>query len=358
MGTAPASPRPRAIACFKPWALDFAPNNYGEEAFPKFIHPRADKLAWGPDDWDRTLRSWTLGFDPLLGEWLRHQDSSQRSIIAAREFATQHAKWRFTEQQLLVRGWLQQNVHLKWRYGKSAGPDAPATTALAEIGFEIDHLFELMEDDRDRYLAEIDAQADRLPAYMIHFLGIDAERRPHTMDLIRCGLAIGNLFYFNYKALFNRVRPSAICPGLVPPFGPPRHPAFPSGHSFAGHFLALLLLEIDQITALHGERPNGDTVGAKPELKDVMSETHVFSGPLLWLADRMATNRERAGLHYHSDSLASRWLAGALWKLLTIDASSPLADATPPDVAEITADDLISCPTLRRVLAMSKAEWA
>ena len=99
-----------------------------------------------------------------------------------------------------------------------------------------------MEDDRDRYMAEINTQADGLASYFIALLWLDSERYPWTMELIRCGLAIGNVVYMNYKEMFRRVRPSTIAPGLVPPFGPPHHPSFPSGHSFLGHFIALLLL--------------------------------------------------------------------------------------------------------------------
>jgi membrane-associated phospholipid phosphatase len=241
---------------------------------------------------------------------------------------------------------LTQNDHLKWRRG--------AANARQEIKKEIDHLFDLMEDDRDRYLAEIMGQADGLPAYLVQFLGIDSDRRPRTIELIDCGLAMGNMFYMYYKEVFRRVRPSAIAPGLVPPYGPPRHPAFPSGHSFAGHFCALLLLEIEELAALYGELDGGTR--RKPKLNEVMSSTYVFKGPLLWLASRMAKNRERAGLHYSTDSLGSRWMAGAVWKLLFSDAAS-LADATPPNAAQISADDLINVPTLRRVLAMAQAEW-
>jgi membrane-associated phospholipid phosphatase len=267
--------------------------------------------------------------------------------MAAREFAKEHAKWQFPDNTLITRGWLTQNLHLKWRRG--------APNALQAIQGEITDMFKMMEDDRDRYLAEINAQADGLPNYLIQLLGLDADRRPHTIELINCGLAMGNMFYMYYKEVFRRVRPSAIAPGLVPPFGPPRHPAFPSGHSFAGHFCALLLLEIEDLAVLYGEL-NAAGQRRKPPLSKVMS-TDVFEGPLLWLASRLAKNRERAGLHYPSDSLASRWMAGAVWKLLFSDAGS-LADATPPNVAPITVDDLIDVPTLRRVLAMAQAEWS
>jgi hypothetical protein len=36
--------------------------------------------------------------------------------------------------------------------------------------------------------------------------------------------------------------------------------------------------------------------------------------PLFWLAQRMAKNRERLGVHYPSDSSASRHLAAAVWR--------------------------------------------
>jgi membrane-associated phospholipid phosphatase len=282
--------------------------------------------------------------------------------MAAREFARDPSKWLFTEAQLIAKGWLTGNDHLRWK--DDAGVPG---SAFAFIKQEIHALFDMMEDDRDRYLAEINAQADGLAGYLISFLGIDSERQPWTVELIRCGLAIGNIVYMSYKQVFRRVRPSTICPGLVPPFGPPRHPAFPSGHSFLGHFIALLLLEIPQLEARFGEPTNAGPppVGplVKPTLAQVMSAggvLYVFKGPLLWLGARLGKNRERAGLHYPSDSLASRWLAGATWKLLTARPIALELQAAKPPAANnpVAAGDLIDCPTLRRVLRLAKAEWA
>jgi hypothetical protein len=91
------------------------------------------------------------------------------------------------------------------------------------------------------------------------------------------------------------------------------------------------------------------------KLAQVMSTSYVFTGPLLWLADRLAKNRERAGLHYPTDSDASRWLAGAIWALLTMATG---AAATPPGAPPVSDKALIDCPTLKRVLTMAKAEWA
>jgi hypothetical protein len=274
--------------------------------------------------------------------------------MAARQFAKEYQKWQFTRAQLLTKGWLTEPDHLRWQ-----------TEFDPFIKSEIHELIDLMEDDRDRYLAEINAQADGLAAYFISFLDIDSERRPWTIELIRCGLAIGNILYMYYKQYFRRVRPSTICPGLVPPMGPPRHPSFPSGHSFLGHFIALLLLEIPEVVHRFGEPtlpgppfpvPMPAKPLVKPSLAKVMSTAYFFTGPLLWLGTRLGRNRERAGLHYRSDSAASRWLAGAISALLTAASG---ADATPPDaMAPVTDAELIECPALRRVLRMAKAEWA
>jgi hypothetical protein len=156
----------------------------------------------------------------------------------------------------------------------------------------------------------------------------------------------------HYKSVFRRVRPSTICPGLVPPFGPPRHPSFPSGHSFLGHFIALLLLEIDPVAARFGEPNSAGTQRTRTTLGTVMSSQR-FKGPLLWLGHRLAKGRERAGLHYPSDSRASRWLAGVMWALLT----STSTVAVPQPGGGTQAFTPIDCPTLHKVLRMAKAEW-
>ena len=197
--------------------------------------------------------------------------------MAAREFAKEYENWQFTRDVLIAKGWLTNDTHLKWQ-----------TEFDPFITSEIHELIDLMEDDRDRYLAEINAQADGLAAYFISFLDIDSERRPWTIELIRCGLAIGNIAYMHYKQYFRRVRPSTICPGLIPPMGPPRHPSFPSGHSFLGHFIALLLLEIPQVAARYGEPtlpeppfPDPMPAPAKPLVKPSLAPREQLAGTTL-----------------------------------------------------------------------------
>jgi membrane-associated phospholipid phosphatase len=179
---------------------------------------------------------------------------------------------------------------------------------------------------------------------VIHFIGASAVRHPWTIELISAGLAIGNVAYMYYKATFRRVRPSILCPGLIPPFGPPAHPAFPSGHSFLGHLIALLLLEIPAIARRHGVfdplAPVGSP-GVRPGGTNVLDGRGEIPSPLLWLAQRLAKNRERIGVHYPSDSSASRHLAAGIWWALLHD----------------TTAAQIVCPTLHTIIRGASALW-
>ena len=117
-------------------------------ANPTSAGPNPLDLHWQTDDWDPALRFWTLGWDPRLGVWLRGQDTSLPSILAACEFAQEHEKWRFnTDPALITRGWLTEADHLKWK-----------TEFDPFILIEIHQLFDMMEDDRDRFMAEINVR--------------------------------------------------------------------------------------------------------------------------------------------------------------------------------------------------------
>ncbi len=75
---------------YRPWSLDFTPDDAGTPPFPhdQVINPYAYEpfLEWTTDDWDPALRFWTLPYDPQLTQWLTVVDPSKPSIMAAREF--------------------------------------------------------------------------------------------------------------------------------------------------------------------------------------------------------------------------------------------------------------------------------
>ncbi len=335
----------------KPWALDFSVGS-GWPAFSagQRFDPTESLLQWATEDWDPGLCFWDLPFDAGLQEWLQDVNLAAPSVMATREFAHQHARW---QAQALEDGgaglcrpeapgvpWIAAK-DLAWRVDR-ASTRASRRAAWQAIQIELQDLVDLMEDDRARYLDEAWLQSDGIPMYFGHFLAIDSASKPWTFELMRCALAIGNLVYMHYKSYFRRVRPSTLCPGLVPPWGPPRHPAFPSGHSFLGHFIALLLLEIEPLANRYGVfGPADPHRGSRPDRSDYQARDYGedMRSPLLWLAWRLAKNRERIGVHYRSDSAASRRLAGAVWQALFGDAPT------------------IQLPTLARVLSHARAEW-
>jgi hypothetical protein len=154
-----------------------------------------------------------------------------------------------------------------------------------------------MADDRDRYMPEIVAQADNAPVYWLQLLNLGGGEKPATNALISFAQRAGEIAALYFKKKYERVRPSTLFPGLLLPFGPPRHPAFPSGHSLTGHLTTYLLNEIPEVNAAVGQE-------------------------LVWLADRVAKNRERAGLHYRSDSAAGQLLAQEIKNGLTAAAGA------------------------------------
>jgi hypothetical protein len=165
------------------------------------------------------------------------------------------------------------------------------TTSAAALTFvtgEIKYLQDLMRQDRERYLPEILAQHDGAPLYWISLMGLTRETKPNTLQLIHAAVKIGEMAVVYFKDQMKRPRASEICPGLVPPFGPPGHPAFPSGHATQGWLISRCLKYV--------------APDYWPQLK--------------WLAKRVALNRERAGFHYPSDSQGGRHLAKELFSFL------------------------------------------
>jgi acid phosphatase (class A) len=113
-------------------------------------------------------------------------------------------------------------------------------------------------------------------------------RRPRTSLLMAYVVEFEFPYIMELKQDFNRVRPSHLDPTLIPAIEVPRHPAYPSGHSTQAHLRAFIFAELD------------------PENRDTYIES----------ADRIARNREIAGVHYPSDSKAGVILATQLFETL------------------------------------------
>ncbi|WP_457420647.1 hypothetical protein [Roseateles sp. P5_E7] len=364
-----------------PWVMDFTEGDgwpsfpYAVRINPYPVTPNTDGtlkkvMEWQPSDWDPGLRFWSLDFDPQLTEWLQDLNLAAPSVMAAREFARHHKDWLAREDAVagtdpgpsdIQRAFEGTKDLLTWR----ARDDDDATTRAAAstvVSRELNEMVDLMRDDRMRYLEELAAQSGAIVPYFVHLMGINPATKPWTMELMNCASAIGNLVKMQYKSHYKRVRASTLCPGLTPPWGPPQHPSFPSGHATVGHLTALLLLSVPGIAQRFGvfdpekrgaKAAKGtelDTIGRQPALQDFFDLAYGMDqhSPLLWMAWRIARGRERLGVHYASDSAAGRRLAALVWHACTRPA---------PKKGDVDPIPAIRVPSLQTVLTKARAEW-
>ncbi|MGJ5621395.1 phosphatase PAP2 family protein [Sulfitobacter sp. MF3-043] len=144
--------------------------------------------------------------------------------------------------------------------------------------------------DRDEVLrdfgAEIRDQADSFHHYFYNVLSLHPMTHPKTAQLISLGTIVAGSVGMHCKLLFERARPVQYWPGLLPVLPTPPHPSFPSNHATQAYTVAFLIAD-----ALGSPMDRG------------------IGQYLASLADRIAVNREKAGVHFWSDSEAGRRLA-------------------------------------------------
>jgi acid phosphatase (class A) len=158
---------------------------------------------------------------------------------------------------------------------------------------EIDDLLRLATTERFAHLPDILAQ-DR-PPWVYWFKPLSLHRGtlvnertfPRTFDLMYA-TAHTAAIVFHYKDHFKRARPSVVDTRLTTALAVPGHPAYPSGHSTQSHLISMWLARL--------------VPGVEAEMSAV--------------AEDITINRERAGLHYASDSQAGRILAQLAFPLM------------------------------------------
>ncbi|MEO1723878.1 MAG: phosphatase PAP2 family protein [Pseudomonadota bacterium] len=119
-------------------------------------------------------------------------------------------------------------------------------------------------------------------------LGTSAESHPRTYLLIRMVNTALLPTLFRLKLHFDRARPNHLDPALTTEIDAPAHPAYPSGHAAQAMLFAIVLSEVNPAAA----------------------DAHFHD------ARRIAFNREVAGVHYQSDTVAGFELARKFSALL------------------------------------------
>ncbi|MCB1840498.1 MAG: phosphatase PAP2 family protein [Alphaproteobacteria bacterium] len=115
-----------------------------------------------------------------------------------------------------------------------------------------------------------------------------AEKNPEADKLITAAVQDAGYFIVGFKKKFVRVRPDFLDPDLKTVIPNPGHPAYPSGHAGQSQIVGLILSILDE------------------KHKDIYM-AHAYA---------IGTRREIAGVHYPSDGVASRKLAGEILEKL------------------------------------------
>jgi len=231
-------------------------------------------------------------------------------------------------------------------YVKPSGPlgatqlwvPTPAETQATMLGTpndnqEIGRLVRLAEDERADALGEIVDQGRGFIGYFMAAMSISPHSHPRTCRLLFTGSLIGAYVSLHFKGLHQRRRPPQRAPALLPPIEVPGHASYPSGHATQARLMARC------IEAALPTTPDN----IRGQLGDVIDT----------LAARIARNREIAGLHFHSDTVAGWNLADNAFTILN-GTNMPVSIPTP-----IPNDT--TAPTTRRFAQMvsdAGGEWS
>jgi PAP2 superfamily len=178
--------------------------------------------------------------------------------------------------------------------------------AQFNVTAELDDLVLAAQNERADALGEILAQDGEFFSAFMGLLTMTPGSHPKTYRVMHIASQIASFGALYFKGYYDRPRPTHLCPALLPPIQVPGHSSFPSGHSTQAHLMSLCMRYL--LTQAAVPQPDFDAL-----TKD-----------LAVLADRIARNRELAGLHFANDSKGGVELANALFATLT-DASSGVA---------------------------------
>lgn len=150
-----------------------------------------------------------------------------------------------------------------------------------------------MQDPTERQirLPEIQLEAEKdTPYYQRVLTPTPSGSFAATNVLIDAMSQLGTVVGCYYKKKFMRPRPCQLEPRLRPLIDVPAWAAFPSGHALQNFLIAQALA-----TVVHSDE---------------------LTVQLFAIAQRVAENREYAGLHYESDTIAGKQLATAMFPMV------------------------------------------
>jgi hypothetical protein len=256
---------------------------------------RYAQLRSGQAGSSRTRISHILGMGMGMGPRDEGADvyHSQTHLVYGEAVVDRH-EWRhtvFLVEFLMKTGW-QSKIEVP---SPPAEGSSQALHELEELKVKQAH-----EDRRER--------AHEIIAEIYDYIGLyenlcffDAHSHPVTSGLIRTVDLIGWTVLQYYKELCGRRRPSQVDPAIRPLIRVPPFSSYPSGHAMQPHLIKCALQEV---LGAGGDSHSSNTSAARlgEELENI--------------TERIAVNREWAGVHYRSDTEAGKKLALDVWALI------------------------------------------
>jgi hypothetical protein len=225
------------------------------------------------DDWDAELRAWAY-----VEEFMRECNWGRGYTPVTR-----------------ISDAINRQSQFPVPYRGATNPLTPALLASQVLG-----VLNAALDRADRAMEILDqATGQGALNYWTGLLRIDPSQDKHAFLLLLVARKIGEYVAMGLKDIYKMRRPSQVYPLILPLIDPPDTPSFPSSHSLQAHLMS---------NAIKLALPRGARTTAKA---------------LDHLADRVARNREIAGVHYDMDSKAGTFAAGeCLTRLMGLGATS------------------------------------
>ena len=219
------------------------------------------------------------------GEELFFRATLQRPFVipnirAARGPNRVRFPWRSWDPDFVGLAVLAEFSQQDWPAGIAVNP--PPENDSAQTQAEIDELLRLAETERPNKLDDIRSQNGDFPEYFLRTLAMTPASHPATFNLMKAAARVAEMLMAHHKRQFARARPQQLAPALLPPLSGNLHPAYPSGHAMMSRLMSTCLAD-----------------AVPQEYHPVLRE----------IADDIARNREIAGLHYPSDSVAGQSIA-------------------------------------------------
>lgn len=195
-------------------------------------------------------------------------------------------------------------METKWRDIELAHPFADGSEATVNEIEAIKNKLDNKEESPARIL-EIMSETKSFVGVFENILHYNSHSHPLTADLVATAVTIGWDVVQYFKEQFGRNRPSVVDPRIKPLIRVPGFGAYPSGHATQAHLVANVLTHL--ISAFDG---GTDSKFARASR---------FMSPIKAAATRIGVNREWAGVHYASDTVAGEDLAMKIWNLAILN---------------------------------------